>query len=536
MPHPRPFPRLAALPLALALGACDEVKPALPTATPGAGTSASPATYPELVLGVPLTNQSGQDLTYIAYLEYPDPTLMVRTSGGSGNASIWIRDPEQINYEDRCFSFGDPGNEEVCFLENRSSGVYLVTVGGTFAGLTVLATPGVYPSTRVLARAATMSSIEVSWEPARYATAYQVWRYDETGAAELAGTTPGNVRTLTDKGRPVNTRYRYVVEGCDYPFCSLPTYSNRAHIPTTAPLAPWGTMSYIPQGPPDWSYLMEVRWSHLDDAESEFRVLRSIRSLDGSWGPLSHVATVEPDTTTFYTFVSIKYFDAKIDPGREYRYQALACNPVGCTPGPVSTGVRVPDVIPAPRMLSGRPISAGGIWLEWKDPTANESFFELERAPVSGAGVVGSFAPVAQVRTNQVAYHDAGPGVGTYQYRIRTSYGSAGTSPWTYSNHVVVRPLPTAPAALNATALSATTVRLTWPDSGPHETYYQVYRAARNPDGGWTGYTSLATATANAWIYYSTGLTSGGTYRFQVRACNGSGCSPGTESAIVTTP
>jgi hypothetical protein len=68
------------------------------------------------------------------------------------------------------------------------------------------------------------------------------------------------------------------------------------------------------------------------------------------------------------------------------------------------------------------------------------------------------------------------------------------------------------------------------------ETSYQVYRALRNLDGTWPAYGSVATLPANTVLFNNFLLLPGRAYRYQVRACNVSGCSLWATSAIVGTP
>jgi hypothetical protein len=89
---------------------------------------------------------------------------------------------------------------------------------------------------------------------------------------------------------------------------------------------------------------------------------------------------------------------------------------------------------------------------------------------------------------------------------------------------------PTAPSALTATALSSTTIGLTWTDNANNEGSFEV---DQSPNG--SAWTQIATLAANTVSYTSTGLTPSTLYYFRVRASNGDGDSANTSTASATT-
>ena len=87
---------------------------------------------------------------------------------------------------------------------------------------------------------------------------------------------------------------------------------------------------------------------------------------------------------------------------------------------------------------------------------------------------------------------------------------------------------PLAPSALAATAGSAGGVRLTWVDNARDENAYEVHRAT---DAG--SATLLATIGPSSVTYTDTAVQAGHSYAYAVRATNGAGASPFSNSASI---
>ena len=98
--------------------------------------------------------------------------------------------------------------------------------------------------------------------------------------------------------------------------------------------------------------------------------------------------------------------------------------------------------------------------------------------------------------------------------------------------------LPAAPSNLNVSALSSTSLRLTWTDNSNNETGFEIERAP----GGTTNFTRITTTAPNVSTYDNTGLSASTSYSYRVRAVNSAGASAyttvasGTTQAAPTTP
>ena len=95
---------------------------------------------------------------------------------------------------------------------------------------------------------------------------------------------------------------------------------------------------------------------------------------------------------------------------------------------------------------------------------------------------------------------------------------------------------PEAPRSLVPTVASASAINLAWTDGSANETSFTLARSAMSPSGTWSAWQDVATPAANAVSLSNTGLASGTTYRYRIRACNAAGCSSWTASANATTP
>ena len=107
----------------------------------------------------------------------------------------------------------------------------------------------------------------------------------------------------------------------------------------------------------------------------------------------------------------------------------------------------------------------------------------------------------------------------------------AGTTTRTIT--VVAPAPPTAPNTLRVTR-SGSTVTSSWRDRSNNETGFQVRREQRI-NNIWVNQTVLATTAANVTSYANTGVTAG-TYRYSVRAVNGSAASAWTGWVTITVP
>ena len=131
-----------------------------------------------------------------------------------------------------------------------------------------------------------------------------------------------------------------------------------------------------------------------------------------------------------------------------------------------------------------------------------------------------------------LAYVEHGPGWALWQDNFLNDAGQTDNK-----GDAVAEPLPVtaggliAPATLQATTESASSIRLTWSDRSRIETGYKIMRSA---DG--TTFTSITITGVNAVSYTDDGLTAGTTYYYRVAAVNNDGISDFSATASTATP
>lgn len=168
----------------------------------------------------------------------------------------------------------------------------------------------------------------------------------------------------------------------------------------------------------------------------------------------------------------------------------------------------------APSNLSGIANSPTEVALSWSDNSANETAFEVERN-----GVV-----IATLAVDSSSYTDtAAPQNSTLTYQVFANNAAGRVGSNTIS---VTTPLGlVAPTNLAATAVTATSVAMTWQDNSNNETAFQVLR-----DGA-----VLATLSPNVTSYTDATVAASTSYTYQVVA-TAAGATAGSNALLVTTP
>jgi hypothetical protein len=88
---------------------------------------------------------------------------------------------------------------------------------------------------------------------------------------------------------------------------------------------------------------------------------------------------------------------------------------------------------------------------------------------------------------------------------------------------------------LAATVVAGWRIDLAWTDASTNESEFRVRRALRAPDGSYPPYQTIGTLRPGASRYADTTAAAGSTYRYQVEACNPTGCAL-SDAAGVTVP
>jgi hypothetical protein len=197
----------------------------------------------------------------------------------------------------------------------------------------------------------------------------------------------------------------------------------------------------------------------------------------------------------------------------------------------------------APSAFQGYGISTSTIRLQWNDNSKDETGFRIENA----AGI-GRDAPASPSASSGYDWSGLSPGT-TMCFRIR-AVNSAGQSAWqpgspsvcattstlattttTTTTTTPISSAPSAPSALQGYGIDDSTIRLQWSDNSKDETGFQIENAAGTRRDAPA---SASSASGFDW----TGLSSGTTMCYRIRAVNASGESPwqpGSASACATT-
>ena len=352
------------------------------------------------------------------------------------------------------------------------------------------------------------AEIKLSWtDPSSEETGFRIERRGPGEAAFSRLATPGaNVVAYTDGAVEPDGTYVYRVAACTAAGCS--GFSNEASS-TTYPLAPAELDAEA-----ESDSRIRVSWTDNSASETGFRIERK------TTGGFSQVATVGIDQTS--------YSDTGLSPETSYAYRVRACNTGGCSGYTAETGATTSGS-PAPSAPSGvtAEYEAAGdrIALAWSDNSSDESSFRIERKVDSG-----SFTSRATVGANVVQFpdDDIEPDH-VYTYRVVACAGSSLCSD--HSNEASATTPPISPSGLTTSSISVALVALVWVDNSRTETRFEIQRSI---DGG--SFADIASPSKDATAYSDAGVSAGLSYRYRIRACNGSGCSAWSSSLSVATP
>ncbi|NBO64447.1 MAG: hypothetical protein EBU88_06310, partial [Acidobacteria bacterium] len=268
---------------------------------------------------------------------------------------------------------------------------------------------------------------------------------------------------------------------------------------------------------------VNLTWSDNSANETGFRVRRRLAT-STTWTLIHTTATPN----------AISYQDSSLSPGTTYVYYVTAINVAGessssneSSATTLSAGGTVPA---APSSLVATSVSSSQIRLTWTDNSNNETGFRVRRR----TGSTGSFSDVATVAPNTATFLNTGLAANTtyfYQVIAINDFGnSSGSneSSATTSTSGGGGEIPESPTDLRVSAVSVSSVSLSWTDNSPNESGFRVER--RLASGEWVLATSLG---INVRTWQDVGLISGATFTYRVTAFNASGSSaPSTEKAV----
>ncbi len=258
-----------------------------------------------------------------------------------------------------------------------------------------------------------------------------------------------------------------------------------------------------------------IAWEDKSSNESGFKIERKTGTV-GTW---SQIALVGANVVT--------YQDSGLNEATSYFYRVKAYNSAGDSK--YSNELNVLTRPAAPSGLEAVAVHERRVNLSWTYNSAGETGIRIERK--TGAG---NWIALANVAANSTTYADLSVVESTtYTYRV-FAYNASGDS--NSSNEATVTTpaltIPAAPSGLQATAISATQVRLNWIDNSYNEDGFKVERKT-GAGGTWE---QIGVVAENSGVFIDSGLSELTTYYYRVRAFNLAGNSDYSNEAVVTTP
>ncbi len=350
-----------------------------------------------------------------------------------------------------------------------------------------------------------VNRIDLVWENnSNNARGFRIERSagNNTGFVEIASLLKRSATSYNDdNGLSPGTTYYYRVRA--FNAAGISDYSNITSATTYAstPLVPANPS--ILQAAASSASQVILTWHDNSDNENGFAVERRA---EGEADFSEIAGTLPADTTT--------YAASGLNSTTMYYFRVRAYNVSGNSGYSNEASVIIcPE---APGSVSATAVSSTQINISWTDNSSNETGFRIERSMGNNTSYTEI---VSDLPAGTTSYHNTGLAFNTaYYYRVRAynAYGNSG-----YSNEASATTndiIPYAPTNLVSAAASSSQINLTWNDNSTNETGFLIERSGDN-----ITFSQIASVTAGTTSYSSTGLSSGTTYYFRVRAYNGIG-------------
>jgi len=289
--------------------------------------------------------------------------------------------------------------------------------------------------------------------------------------------------------------------------------------PPATTAAPFGLSSIVNGG------AIQLSWVNAAADATTVEVDRA----PAAGGPFTNVAILPPTETSYQDA------DPALAPGATYWHRVRAQGPNGPSAWTATVQTTLPQPPPpptgpsAPTGLTATPSGSAAISLSWTNTAADATAIEVHRA----ASALGPFALVATLAASAASHADGGltPATTYWYFVAATNANGSGQSSVVSATTGLAPPAPPpAPTGLAAVATSPTSVSLTWTSGGGTLSGYEVQRATAS--GG--TFSLVATPPSTATGYGDSGLTTGTTYWYRVRAVNAGGASTWTAEASAT--
>ena len=276
--------------------------------------------------------------------------------------------------------------------------------------------------TNLQGQAISTTRIDLTWtDNATNETAYLLERApDNAGVAgtyaQIASLAAGST-AYSNTGLNANTRYWYRVRAATTTDSSA--YATPTSVTTQqGPAAPTNLQAVVIS-----ATQINLTWTDNATTETGYTVERAPDN-SGAPGTFAAIATLPTN--------SVSYSDVAASPNTRYWYRVRDFTALDVSAYSAQVNATTPPLPPAaPTNLQAQGTSSSSIDLSWTDNADNETGFLIERAP-DNAGTPGTFAQIASVGANVVAFSNTLLNPSTrYWFRVR-SYNSAQNS--AYSN------------------------------------------------------------------------------------------------------
>jgi fibronectin type 3 domain-containing protein len=353
------------------------------------------------------------------------------------------------------------------------------------------------------------TEIDLSWtHDGTNVDHFEVYHKPQGGAYSLAGTTNASTVTFQDTGLTPGTLYYYFVRAVGE------VNADSAEVSKATPAAP-STPANL-QAAVFPGARVRLTWEENDANAKEFHLERKT---DGN--PYSQIALLGSSVR--------QYYDETVAPGTHYTYRARAFGITLYSDYSTEAEATTPAAPAAPTGLTAQPYYSTQIRLTWTPGSGPAPYqYRIER-DMGG----GKFQEVGQARGSATAFVDGNLTPGTpYTYRVRAAVFGAFSD---YSNTAdgTTASAAATPTALDAAAVSANQVKLTWTPGSGTVTYFRIERLF---NGNWV---EVGRAKPAATSFLEGGLAAETTYRYRVRGVNGaavSAPSPEAEAATLAVP
>ncbi len=390
------------------------------------------------------------------------------------------------------------------------------------------ATPA--PAAPVLAVPTPVSDtrIDLSWtDPNSDETNYLVLRDNV-----VIATRPANSTSYSDTGVTAGSTYSYLIRATK---TATTPWTIDSNTQTASPVTPAPTgLSVTVAG----STQLNLSWTNATTTETEVRVERCQGAGCSDFTQIAVTPKAQPDTS---------YQDSSVVPGVTYRYQVRAASTTLGWTSPYSTiASATTTALPVPGATTATRASEVQVNLSWS-ATAGVSGYNIYYC--TGSGCTPSLLAGTVAGAATTTFQHTGLAVNTTYRYARTSYktGTTGcpdtTACQSGAGAVTAGTLTTlnAPAALTASAVNSTSVRLQWTNNTVSETGFALERCTPAGSCTFAEIPNTAVPHDTSWIDATAAKTT--SYQYRLRAANAAwttSATPGytgySNTATATTP